>query len=141
MLKLLQGAAKLVGTGCGLCTATDAVELADDVLGLHSAHQLTQSLCVTVASTVEIAVRDTALIIEGHINELTARAVGLVEYLTGTGCFCLHLSHAAKAIYSPSSGFMLVYTVCTSSNSSSLSTILLMVSRCSGVTSFRSLGI
>lgn len=39
-----------------------------------------------------------------------------------------------------SSGFMLVYTVCTSSNSSIFSTILLMVSRCSGVTSFRSLG-
>jgi len=84
MLKLLQGAVKLVGTGCGLCTATDAVELADDILGLHSAHQLTQSFCVTVASAVEIAVRDTALIIKGHINELTARAVGLVEYLTGT---------------------------------------------------------
>ena len=40
-----------------------------------------------------------------------------------------------------SSGFMLVYTVCTSSNSSSLSTILFNVSRTSGVTSFKSFGI
>ncbi len=112
---------QLVGTTGGFQSASDALEPADDILCLLPTHQLSNASRIACTSAIELnGVDDARSIINIQFYRFGASAPCFVNSL-----------HAY---------FMLVYTFCTSSNSSRRSTIFSMVSRCSSVTSFRSLG-
>ena len=119
---LMQCPAQLVGARSRAVAAADALQAGYYRLHRHPLHQAADALQVPVASAPEVHVLHDALF---HL-QLDAGAASAL---------CLVCMHH----YSSSAGFMLVYTVCTSSNSSRRSTILSMVSRCAGSTSFKSL--
>ena len=74
-----QCAAELIGAGGGLSSAADAVEFWDDIVDFLTCHQTTDSLQVTVATAIKEDLPDDALVIDGHIDELRAGALGFVE--------------------------------------------------------------
>ena len=74
-----QCAAELVGAGGGLATAADAVEFLDDVVDFLSDDQPADALKVSVASAIKEDLLNDALVIDGHIDELRAGALGFVE--------------------------------------------------------------
>ena len=74
-----QCAAELVGAGGGLAAAADAVEFLDDIVDFLSSDQPADALEVSVASANEEDLPDNALVIDGHIDELRAGALGFVE--------------------------------------------------------------
>ena len=77
--QLFQRAAELVGAGGGLAAAADAVEFRDDVVDFLADDQPADALEVSVASAHEEDLLDDAVIIDGHIDELRAGALGFVE--------------------------------------------------------------
>ena len=79
--KLFQRATELVGTGRALGTAADAVELADDIIDVLSAHQLADALQIAVAATQEEHLLDDVVLIDGDVNQFRARALCLVLYM------------------------------------------------------------
>ena len=74
-----QCAAELVGAGGGLPSAADAVEFWDDIVDFLSDDQPADALEVSVASAIKEDLLDDALVIDGHIDELRAGALGFVE--------------------------------------------------------------
>ena len=74
-----QCAAELVGAGGGLASAADAVEFLDDVVDFLSDDQPADALEVPVASAIKEDLLNDALVIDGHIDELRAGALGFVE--------------------------------------------------------------
>ena len=80
-----QCAAELVGAGGGLASAADAVEFWDDIVDFLSGDQPADALEVTVASAIKEDLLNDALVIDGHIDELRAGALGFVE---GVGHRC-----------------------------------------------------
>ena len=74
-----QCAAELVGAGGGLASAADAVEFWDDVVDFLSDDQPADALEVSVASAIKEDLLDDAVVIDGHIDELRAGALGFVE--------------------------------------------------------------
>ena len=77
---LLDGSAKLVGTAGGLHAATNTIKLADDVGGLHAYDDLGEALGVAVTTAIETAGCND-VILYGHLYELAAGAMGLVDGL------------------------------------------------------------
>ena len=51
---LAQGASQLVGARCALAVATDALYASDDILSLHTTHELRDALRVTIAAAIEL---------------------------------------------------------------------------------------
>ena len=74
-----QCAAELVGAGGRLPSAADAVEFLDDVVDFLSDDQAADALEVSVASAHEEDLLDDAVVIDRHIDELRAGALGFVE--------------------------------------------------------------
>ena len=74
-----QCAAELVGAGGGLPSAADAVEFWDDIVDFLSDDQPADALEVPVASAIKEDLLNDALVIDGHIDELRAGALGFVE--------------------------------------------------------------
>ena len=74
-----QCAAELIGAGGGLSSAADAVEFLDDVIDFLAGDQAADALEVSVASAKKEDLPDDALVIDGHIDELRAGALGFVE--------------------------------------------------------------
>ena len=74
-----QCAAELIGAGGGFAAAADAVELRDDVVDFLSDDQPADALEVSVASAIKEDLLNNALVIDGHIDELRAGALGFVE--------------------------------------------------------------
>ncbi len=74
-----QCAAELIGAGGGLTSAADAVEFWDDVVDFLAGDQAADALEVSVASAIKEDLLDDALVIDGHIDELRAGALGFVE--------------------------------------------------------------
>lgn len=66
MNSLMQGNGQLVGARRALVTATNALQLADDRIGLHAAHKGGNALQVAVAAARELHVVDDAIV--GHLN-------------------------------------------------------------------------
>lgn len=81
IFQLFQCTAKLVGTRGALGAAPDTVEPAYHLVGCEATYHLAEPLGITTAATMEIAVRDTSLLVQSHVNELAASAMGLVEHL------------------------------------------------------------
>ena len=79
LLQRFQCAAELVGAGGGLPSAADAVEFWDDVVDFLSDDQPADALEVSVASAIKEDLLNDALVIDGHIDELRAGALGFVE--------------------------------------------------------------
>ena len=69
----------MVGTGGGFIAAADAVELLDHVVDFLAGDQPADALEVSVASAHEEDLLNDALVIDGHIDELRAGALGFVE--------------------------------------------------------------
>ena len=59
--------------------AADAVQFADDIVNLLTCHQTTDPLQVTVATAQKGDLLDDAVVIDRHIDELRASALGFVE--------------------------------------------------------------
>ncbi len=125
-LHLAQCFAKLVGTRSRSVTTTDTFQSFNDIFHFHSLHQSPDSLKVSVTSSPEKDFRNDS-VFHLEFDVAAASALRLISQL---------LYHYSSSV----AGFMLVKTVCTSSNSSNLSIIFSMVSRCSGVTSLVSFG-
>ena len=89
LLQRFQCAAELVGAGGGLPSAADAVEFLDDVVDFLSDDQAADTLEVSVASAIKEDLPDNALVIDGHINELRAGALGFVEGVGHRCCLIL----------------------------------------------------
>lgn len=70
---------ELVGAGGGFPSASDAVEFWDDVVDFLSNDQPADALEVPVASAHEEGLLDDAVVIDRHIDELRAGALGFVE--------------------------------------------------------------
>ena len=70
---------ELVGTGGELIAAADAVEFLDHVVNLLAGHQAADALEVAVAAAQKEYLLDDAVVINGHINQLRAGALGFVE--------------------------------------------------------------
>ena len=87
--QFFQCPAELVGTGGGFAAAADAVEFLDDVVDFLAGHQPADALQVAVASAIEGDLLNNALVIDGHIDELRAGALGFVE---SVGHKCLYCS-------------------------------------------------
>ena len=81
-----QCAAELVGAGGGFASAADAVEFGDDVVDLLACDQAADALEVSVASAHEEDLLNNALVIDRHIDELRAGALGFVEGVGHRGC-------------------------------------------------------
>ena len=79
LLQRFQCAAELVGAGGGLASAADAVEFWDDIVDFLSDDQPADALEVSVASAIKEDLLNDALVIDGHIDELRAGALGFVE--------------------------------------------------------------
>ena len=77
--KGFQCTAELIGAGGGLASAADAVEFWDDVVDFLAGDQTADALEVSVASTYEKDLLDDALVIDRHVDELRAGALGCVE--------------------------------------------------------------
>ena len=73
-----QCAAELVGAGGGLPSAADAVEFWDDIVDFLSDDQPADALEVSVASAIKEDLLNDALVIDGHVDELRAGALGFV---------------------------------------------------------------
>ena len=80
-----QCAAELVGAGGGLASAADAVEFLDDIVDFLSGDQPADALEVSVASAIKEDLLNDALVIDGHIDELRAGALGFVEGVFHSG--------------------------------------------------------
>lgn len=91
LLQRFQCAAELVGAGGGLPSAADAVEFLDDVVDFLSSNKAADALEVSVASAIKEDLLDDALVIDGHIDELRAGALGFVEGVGHNGVFCVCL--------------------------------------------------
>ncbi len=100
--QLFQCAAKLVGAGCSLETAADAVELVDDIVNPLSPHKLADSLKVSTASAFEIHVLDDVILVSRHFNQLRASSLCFILYLFHTLSF-LFASRISIIVYSMSS--------------------------------------
>jgi hypothetical protein len=59
----------LVGTGRVLCTAAYAVNLADDIVDVLSAHQLAYALKVSVAAPKEEYLLNDVVLVGRHVYE------------------------------------------------------------------------
>ena len=68
LLELFEGACELVGTAGVLGAAANAVDLADDVVDLLSAHQLADTLQVTITSTQEEYLLDHIVLVGCHVD-------------------------------------------------------------------------
>lgn len=79
LFQRFQCAAELVGAGGGFAAAADAVELRDDVVDFLSDDQPADALEVSIASAIKEDLLNDALVIDGHIDELRAGALGFVE--------------------------------------------------------------
>ena len=79
LLQRFQYAAELVGAGGRFTAAADAVEFLDDVVDFLAGDQAADALEVSVASAYEEDLLDDALVINSHIDELRAGALGFVE--------------------------------------------------------------
>jgi len=79
LFQRFQCAAKLVGAGGRFAAAADAVEFLDDIVDFLSDDQPADALEVSVASAHEEDLLDDAVVINGHIDELRAGALGFVE--------------------------------------------------------------
>ena len=79
LLQRFQCAAELIGAGGRLASAADAVEFWDDVVDFLSDDQPADALEVPVASAIKEDLLNDALVIDGHIDELRAGALGFVE--------------------------------------------------------------
>ena len=86
LLQRFQCAAELVGAGGGLAAATYAIEFRDDVVDFLSSNQPADALEVPVASAIKEDLLDDAVVIDGHIDELRAGALGFVEGVGHRGC-------------------------------------------------------
>ena len=86
-----QCAAELVGAGGGLSSAADAVEFRDDVVDFLAGDQPADALEVSVASAIKEDLPDDALVIDGHIDELRAGALGFVEGVGHRYCLILKI--------------------------------------------------
>lgn len=115
---------KLIGTRSRTTSTTNTFQTSNDYIYRHSFYETGNTLQITITSTPKCNFfHNSIFYINFDVRAACALSlIGIYHY------------------YSPSSGFMFVYTVCTSSNSSRRSIILSKVSRCSGVTSFKSLG-
>ena len=85
LLQRFQCAAELVGAGGGLAAAADAVEFGDDVVDFLAGDQAADALEVSIASAIKEDLLNNALVIDRHIDELRAGALGFVE---GVGHRC-----------------------------------------------------
>ena len=74
-----QCAAELVGAGGGFAAAADAVEFLDDVIDFLACDQPADALEVSVASAIKEDLLNDAVVIDGHVDELRAGALGFVE--------------------------------------------------------------
>ena len=84
---MFQRLAKLVGARGGLASATNSVQAADDLLGLHADNKAGKSLCVAVTSTMEDTLANASVRTCGHLYVLTAGAAGFIENLTVSDTF------------------------------------------------------
>ena len=69
---------KLVGTRRRFIAAADAIQFANDIVDFLTCHQTTDSLQVTVATAIKGDLLDDAVVINRHIDELGAGALGFV---------------------------------------------------------------
>ena len=76
----LQSLRQLIGAGGGLHAALDALNPGDDVVNVHSFHQLADALQVTVAAA-------------DKLNILDLVVLNVEENLLRTGAFCLVFVH------------------------------------------------
>ncbi len=65
---LTQSRGQLVRAGCVLVAATDALQLAHDIGGLHAAHQRRDALQIAMATTIELNVLDITLLVNLEVN-------------------------------------------------------------------------
>ena len=79
LLQRFQCAAELVGTRGRFATAADAVEFWDDIVDFLSDDQPADALEVSVASAIKEDLLNDALVIDCHVDELGAGALGFVE--------------------------------------------------------------
>ena len=81
ILQQFQCAAKLVGTGSALGSASDAIELSNHIVDVLAAHQLGDALQVAVATAKEKHLLDDVVVVAGHINQLRACACSFILYV------------------------------------------------------------
>ena len=79
LLQRFQCAAELVRAGGGFAATAYAIEFLDDVVDFLARDQPADALEVSVASAIKEDLLDNALVIDGHIDELRAGALGFVE--------------------------------------------------------------
>lgn len=77
---MLKGSAELVGARSGLASTPYAIQSVDYLLWLHADDKAAKAFCVAVAPAMEMALADTSVLIEGHLDKLAACASGFVEH-------------------------------------------------------------
>lgn len=90
-----QCAAELVGTRCGFIAAADAIQFTNDIIDFLTCHQTTDPLQVAVATAKKGDLLNDALVIDGHVDELGAGALGFVEGVFHDFSF----SHSSSCIF------------------------------------------
>lgn len=122
----MQRPAKLVGARSKTASATYTLQLCYNLGNGHPRHQTGYALQIAVTSSPE--------------RNIFQHVVLYLEFDVGAtgplGLICIFHYSSPES----STGFILVYTFCTSSSSSRRSTILSIVARCSSVSSFSSFG-
>ena len=75
---LLQGLAKLVGTGGALHSASDTLQSGAHILGIHAYHELGESFGIAVTATIDTASRHNTFL-ETHFDVFATCAMSLIE--------------------------------------------------------------
>ena len=70
---------ELVGARCRFIAAADAIQFANDIIDFLTCHQTTDPLQVAVATAKKGDLLDDAVVINRHVDELRAGALGFVE--------------------------------------------------------------
>lgn len=70
---------ELIRAGGGLTSTADAIQFLDDVVDFLAGDQTADALQVAIASAHEEDLLDNAVVIDRHIDELRAGALGFVE--------------------------------------------------------------
>ena len=91
-LKGFQCPTELVGARCRFIAAADAIQLANDIVDFLTCHQTTDSLQVAVATAIKGDLLNDAIVIDRHIDELRAGALGFVEGVGHNGDIISHNS-------------------------------------------------
>ncbi len=86
---------ELVGARRSFIAAADAIQFANDIIDFLTCHQTTDPLQVTVATAIKGDLPDDAFVIDGHIDELRAGALGFVEGVFHNISFC----HSSSCIF------------------------------------------